>query len=165
MGVNDYLMRPIDRNELLARVRTQIKRKRHSDHSARQPGGQRRAGRHRRADGTAQRRYLDTHAKALMEQARAAGSSLSMLVADIDHFKSVNDTHGHDAGDSVLREFAQRLRRNTRGIDLVCRMGGEEFIIVMPDTPLWTGSANRGASALVHCGRAFPDQCRHADAP
>ncbi len=57
-------------------------------------------------------------------------------MADIDHFKSVNDTYGHPAGDGVLREFAERLRRNTRGVDLACRMGGEEFIIVMPDTPL-----------------------------
>jgi two-component system cell cycle response regulator len=83
------------------------------------------------------RRYLETHAKALAEQANTAGSPLSVLIVDIDHFKSVNDMHGHAAGDSVLREFAQRLRRSTRGVDLVCRMGGEEFIVVMPDTPLW----------------------------
>ena len=59
-----------------------------------------------------------------------------MLVADIDHFKSINDTYGHDAGDNVLREFAARFRRNTRGIDLACRLGGEEFVIIMPDTAL-----------------------------
>ena len=59
-----------------------------------------------------------------------------MLVADIDFFKSVNDTYGHDAGDAVLREFAARFRRNTRGIDLACRLGGEEFMIIMPETEL-----------------------------
>ena len=59
-----------------------------------------------------------------------------MLIADIDYFKKVNDTFGHDGGDAVLREFAQRLRRNVRGIDLAGRLGGEEFLIIMPDTDL-----------------------------
>ena len=53
---------------------------------------------------------------------------------DIDHFKSVNDTYGHPAGDAVLKEFAQRISRNVRGVDLCCRLGGEEFVVVMPDT-------------------------------
>jgi len=57
-------------------------------------------------------------------------------VADIDHFKQVNDRFGHDAGDVVLREFAARLKRSTRGIDLACRLGGEEFVVIMPDTDL-----------------------------
>ena len=61
---------------------------------------------------------------------------LSMLVADIDHFKHVNDTYGHDVGDIVLKEFSVRLKRNTRGIDLACRLGGEEFVIIMPDTDI-----------------------------
>ena len=55
---------------------------------------------------------------------------------DIDYFKAINDTHGHDAGDDVLREFATRMRKSIRGIDLACRLGGEEFVIVMPETDM-----------------------------
>jgi two-component system cell cycle response regulator len=136
MGVNDYLMRPIDRHELLARVKTQIKRKRHSDFL-----------RHRLAEsvelsvtdsltGLHNRRYMEGHLRTLVSESIRTGRSLSMLVADIDHFKAVNDSYGHDAGDAVLKEFAVRLKRNTRGVDLACRLGGEEFVIIMPDTDL-----------------------------
>ena len=136
MGVNDYLMRPIDRHELLARVKTQIKRKRHSDFL-----------RHRLEEtveqsitdgltGLHNRRYMESHLKTLVMDSLRSGRALSMLIADIDHFKQVNDTYGHDVGDVVLKEFAVRLKRNTRGIDLACRLGGEEFVIIMPDTDI-----------------------------
>jgi two-component system cell cycle response regulator len=136
MGVNDYLARPIDRNELLARVRTQIKRKRHSDHLRDRLEESVELAVTDALTGLHNRRYMETHLKALTEQAGAAGRSLSMLLADIDNFKSINDTYGHDAGDNVLRELASRFRRNTRNIDLACRIGGEEFVVVMPDTGL-----------------------------
>jgi two-component system cell cycle response regulator len=80
------------------------------------------------------RRYMETHIGTLVEQAASRGKPLTVLVLDIDYFKSINDTHGHDAGDEVLREFAFRIRKSIRGIDLACRYGGEEFLVVMPET-------------------------------
>ena len=59
-----------------------------------------------------------------------------MLILDIDFFKAINDTHGHDAGDDVLREFAARMRKGLRGSDLPCRLGGEEFVVLMPETDI-----------------------------
>ena len=64
------------------------------------------------------------------------GKPLTVLVLDIDYFKSINDTYGHDAGDDVLREFAVRIKKSIRGIDLACRYGGEEFVVVMPETDM-----------------------------
>ena len=80
------------------------------------------------------RRYLETHLRGLLDEAQTNGRALSILITDIDYFKRINDTHGHDAGDIVLRDFAGRLRRHIRGIDLACRYGGEEFVVIMPDT-------------------------------
>jgi two-component system, cell cycle response regulator len=82
------------------------------------------------------RRYMETHLGSLVEQAASRGKPLTILVLDIDYFKAINDGHGHDAGDDVLREFATRIRKSIRGIDLACRLGGEEFVIVMPETDM-----------------------------
>jgi two-component system cell cycle response regulator len=79
---------------------------------------------------------MESHLATLVEQAHARGKPLTVLVLDIDFFKAVNDTHRHDAGDDVLREFAVRLKKSIRGIDLACRLGGEEFVVVMPDTDM-----------------------------
>lgn len=136
MGVNDYVVRPIDNNEVQARVRTQVARKRHSDHLRSRIEQSVEMAITDALTGLHNRRYMETHLKSLIDGARKSGRPLSVLVADIDFFKRVNDTYGHDAGDCVLKEFAVRFRRNTRGLDLACRLGGEEFIIVMPDTDL-----------------------------
>lgn len=61
---------------------------------------------------------------------------MALCMVDIDHFKRFNDTHGHEAGDAVLVEVARLLRGGVRGSDLVCRFGGEEFAVVMPETTL-----------------------------
>jgi len=82
------------------------------------------------------RRYMESHLGTLAEQASSRGKPLAVMMLDIDFFKSINDNYGHDAGDDVLREFAVRVRKSIRGIDLACRYGGEEFVIVMPETDL-----------------------------
>jgi len=134
LGVNDYLVRPIDRQEMLARVRTQVRRKRFSD---RLRDNVQTAIEMAVTDGLTglyNRRYLERHLATLVQQAAARQKPLSVFMLDIDHFKSVNDSYGHAVGDDVLREFSRRVRQAVRGIDLACRMGGEEFVVVMPDT-------------------------------
>jgi two-component system cell cycle response regulator len=73
---------------------------------------------------------------ALVRRATHGGEAVSALLVDIDHFKRINDSFGHAVGDEVLREFAIRLATNVRAIDLACRYGGEEFVVIMPDTAL-----------------------------
>jgi two-component system cell cycle response regulator len=136
IGVNDYLVRPIDKNEMVARVRTQIRKKRYSE---RLRDNVQQSFEMAITDGLTSlynRRYMESHLGTLVEQAASRGKPLSLLVLDIDYFKSINDGFGHDAGDDVLREFATRIRKSIRGIDLACRYGGEEFVVVMPETDM-----------------------------
>lgn len=134
LGVNDYLMRPIERNEMLARVRTQIRRKRFSDRLRDNVQLTLEMAITDGLTGLHNRRYLERHLATLVTQAVTQKKPLSLLVLDIDHFKSINDGFGHAAGDEVLREFSRRVRKAVRGIDLAARLGGEEFVIAMPDT-------------------------------
>lgn len=134
IGVNDYIVRPIDGNELRARVRTQIRRKRYNDRLRAKVQQTIEMAVTDSLTGLQNRRYLESHLSTLVDQSAARGKALSVLVLDIDFFKSVNDTYGHDAGDEVLKEFAVRIRKCIRGIDLACRLGGEEFVVVMPET-------------------------------
>lgn len=136
MGVNDYLMRPIERHELLARVMTQIKRKRHTDFLRDQIEESFELAVTDGLTGLHNRRYMETHLATLVSDAARTGRDLSVLITDIDHFKAINDTYGHDAGDAVLKAVAARLKRNTRNADLACRLGGEEFLLILPDTAL-----------------------------
>jgi two-component system cell cycle response regulator len=134
MGVNDYLTRPVDRNELVARVRTQLRKKRYADRLRRNVQLSLEMAITDQLTGLHNRRYMTSHLDNLMKAARRNGKPLAFLIMDIDYFKSVNDNFGHDVGDEVLCAFAKRLGANTRGIDLACRYGGEEFVVVMPET-------------------------------
>lgn len=134
LGVNDYITQPLDKNELLARVRTQIKRKRYNDCLRNSVQNTIEMAVTDGLTGLHNRRYLDSHLATLFDKAKAKQSHLSTIMCDIDHFKLVNDTHGHDVGDEVIQEFAERLKKCVRGVDLASRYGGEEFVVVMPDT-------------------------------
>jgi len=134
IGINDYLVRPVDKNEMLARVRTQVRKKRFSARLRDNVQLSLEMAITDALTGLYNRRYLESHLGTLIEQAQARGRPLVLLIVDIDFFKAINDTHGHDAGDDVLREFAIRLKKSIRGIDLACRYGGEEFVVVMPET-------------------------------
>jgi two-component system cell cycle response regulator len=136
IGVNDILARPVDPGELAARVRTQIRRKRYTDYLRANLDHSLELAVTDQLTGLHNRRYMATQLEALMERARHGGQPVSVLVIDIDHFKRVNDSFGHDVGDEVLAEFAVRLASNVRAVDLPVRHGGEEFVVVMPDTDL-----------------------------
>ena len=136
LGVNDYLTRPIDRNELLARVRTNIRQKRYADRLRQSVQQSIEMALFDALTGLNNRRSLERRLPAMIEIARQRGAPLTMMVLDIDHFKRVNDTYGHDVGDLVLKGFAAQLQDIFRGGDLLCRLGGEEFVVVMPDVDM-----------------------------
>ena len=140
IGVNDYVLRPIDANEVRARVRTQVRRRRYVELLRHAVHGSMELAIVDQLTGLNNRRYFDTHMPRLIEAAAGRNRPLCVMILDIDHFKAVNDTHGHDVGDEVLQIFASRLKAAVRDVDLLCRLGGEEFIIAMPEIPLRVGA-------------------------
>jgi two-component system cell cycle response regulator len=136
IGVNDILPRPVDPQELAARARTQIRRKRYTDYLRDNLDQSLELAVTDQLTGLHNRRYMTSQLDALVRRAAAGGDPVAVLVIDIDHFKKINDSFGHAVGDEVLREFAVRLASNVRAIDLPVRFGGEEFVVVMPDTEL-----------------------------
>jgi two-component system, cell cycle response regulator len=132
LGVNDYLSRPVDRNELLARARTNVRQKRYMDRLRQTVRRSVEMALYDPLTGLNNRRFMERRLPAMIDTARERASPLTMMILDIDHFKRINDTYGHDAGDHVLKGFAAELQEIVRGGDLVCRLGGEEFVVAMP---------------------------------
>ena len=82
------------------------------------------------------RRYMETMLNHELQRAGRAGYPVSLIMMDIDHFKKLNDTYGHPAGDEVLRSLAALMKSQVRRADVACRYGGEEFLIILPETPI-----------------------------
>lgn len=141
LGVNDYLVRPIDGDELIARTRTQVRRKRYEERLRENFAASVNAAVTDALTGMYNRRYLKSHFQRLSRRLQGSTKPVSLMVLDADRFKAVNDTWGHDVGDEVLREIAKRIQSNLRGFDTAVRYGGEEFVVLLPDTPIAAAAA------------------------
>lgn len=134
LGVSDYLIEPIDRNELRARVRTQVRRRRYY-HRLRSLLDRTVSMAYTDSlTGAFNRRYLQAHLERKLMEMADSEKPVSIMMFDLDRFKTVNDEYGHDAGDAVLQEVARRIGNSVRGFDMLARYGGEEFVVIMPDT-------------------------------
>lgn len=127
LGATDYITKPFDPAELRARVRASLRTKYLLDLLARKA----------MIDGLTglwNRSYFEARLVSELSLARRARQPLACLMLDLDHFKHINDRHGHPFGDEVLRSIGQLLGEASRNEDVVCRYGGEEFVILAPNT-------------------------------
>ncbi len=156
LGANDWLLRPVDQNELRVRARNQVRRK---IYQQRLRGDVDQALALALTDpltGLYNQRYVMHHLRHLM--ARPQGNGLAVLMIDVDHFKRVNDSYGHPAGDRALRAVADTLRANLRIFDTLARYGGEEFCVVLPGASIGeAASAGERLRDAVAQMRFVPD--------
>ena len=133
LGINDYFVYPIEESELLARIRTQLRRKQYQDNLRNDLEQSVNLAAKDGLTGLFNRRYFDIHLKQMIEKANKESIKLYLLMCDIDNFKHVNDTYGHQAGDKVLTIVSRILKNTLRVTDLIARFGGEEFTILLTD--------------------------------
>ncbi|MEC9250085.1 MAG: PleD family two-component system response regulator [Pseudomonadota bacterium] len=136
LGANDIVYRPVDASELAARVRTQLRRKRYADKLRNRLDESLNMAITDALTGLHNRRFIESRLRQAVDSANSGGAPVSVLLLDIDYFKRINDTHGHEAGDVVLKVFAERLTSQLRALDIAARFGGEEFVILMPGSGL-----------------------------
>ena len=134
LGASDVIEQPFGDEELLARIRTQTRRSRYVEILRNRVDKGLELSVIDQLTGLYNRRYMNHQLSLWMKRSLMGGTPLSVVAVDIDYFKKVNDVHGHEAGDFVLKEFAERLLANVRPKDIVCRPGGEEFLVIMPET-------------------------------
>lgn len=136
LGINDYLLLPVDTNEMMARVKTQIRRKKYQD--ALRSSYEKTVSRSITDALTHlyNRHFMDMHLENLVQQSQKHGKPFSLMLVDVDHFKPINDTYGHDVGDQVLQSLSKVVIKCIRTADMAARFGGEEFVILLPETDL-----------------------------
>jgi two-component system cell cycle response regulator len=127
LGASDHVLRPINEEELRARVRNQVRRRRYQLRLRAEFDRSLELAVTDGLTGLRNRRYVFRHLESLLR----AGTASGVLMIDVDRFKPLNDYYGHAAGDAALREVAARLREHVRASDIVARYGGEEFLVVM----------------------------------
>ncbi|WP_420013403.1 diguanylate cyclase [Tateyamaria sp.] len=154
MGANDLMTCGPDPAELALRLSTLLARKRMGDALRDTVRSGVEAAVSDPLTGLHNRRYAMPHMARIAERAARTQKPFAVMVADMDHFKRINDQYGHAAGDAVLVETAHRLRENLRGVDLVARIGGEEFLIVLPGADLT--NAKNAAARLCRVIRKTP---------
>lgn len=135
-GAQDHVLRPFDPAELVLRLGTQLDRRAHRRQVSDSVNKGLELAVRDPLTGLCNRRYAESGLARLAGEAGPGDKTLSILLLDIDRFKSINDTYGHASGDAVLRNFSALVQRNLREDDLLARVGGEEFMIAMPNTPL-----------------------------
>jgi two-component system cell cycle response regulator len=133
LGANDISYEPFLAPELAVRIRTQLERKTRADRLRATLNDGLRLAVTDSLTGLYNRRYGMRHLERVARQCKDKGTDAAAIMIDVDHFKTVNDAFGHLVGDAILKEVAATLRMNLRGEDLVTRIGGEEFLAVLPD--------------------------------
>jgi diguanylate cyclase (GGDEF)-like protein len=143
IGADDYLVKPIETKELLARLRNGLKLRRLQSELREKNRELERIAVTDALTDLPNRRVFDNDLERELDRAHRYGDAVALAVLDIDHFKAVNDTYGHDVGDEVLRQLARRVRDACRAGDEVARIGGEEFAVILLRT------AEKGARAAA----------------
>jgi diguanylate cyclase (GGDEF)-like protein len=134
IGADDYLGKPFDERELLVRVENLLRFKRAHDELSASKRRLEALSIRDELTGVYNYRYLHTRLGEELKRAQRYRQPLACALVDIDHFRAINDEHGHDLGDQVLREVAARISGALREVDVVARYGGEEFLLVLPNT-------------------------------
>jgi two-component system cell cycle response regulator len=134
IGADDYLGKPFDEREMLARVENLLRMKRAHDDVLASKRRLEQLAVQDELTGLYNYRYMQGRLNEEWKRAERYRYPLACAMIDIDNFKRVNDTHGHDVGDLVLREVAQRITGALREVDVVARYGGEEFLLLLPNT-------------------------------
>ncbi|MBL4595901.1 MAG: PleD family two-component system response regulator [Robiginitomaculum sp.] len=141
IGVNDILERPVEAGELRARVHTLLQRRFFTEQLRTSLDQSLELAFTDQLTGLFNRRHMDQKLEELCKRAQFEDEASVVMIADIDHFKRVNDTWGHQAGDQILHAIATQLKNSFRAIDIVCRFGGEEFVVLMPGADLASAKA------------------------